>query len=96
MVRLFHAGPLTLKDLSTELAQVVDWYHCGIQLGVPAEELDKIEHNYPQEESRCRLEMLKRWLMNDPHASWEKVITALQNMGGHGVLVSRIKQNIIG
>ena len=52
---------LNFKSLCAELKTVTDWHQLGINLGVTADELRRIERDY-QGNDRRRAEMLDLWL----------------------------------
>ena len=81
------------KSLCAELKTVTGWHQLGINLGVPADELRRIEHDY-QGNDRRRAEMLDLWLRCTPNATWEDVVRALQQMGENTV-AEKIRQNYI-
>ena len=81
-------SPLNLKNLSSELATVINWFLLGINLGLPQHELTKIERDY-QRNDRRRVEMLNLWLQRTPNGTWEDVVRALQQMGEN-----RVAENI--
>ena len=78
-----------MKNLSTELATVIDWYILGLKLGLPKHELDKIDCDY-QKNDRRKAEMLDLWLRRTPNATWDDVIRALEQMGEN-----RVAENIL-
>ena len=81
---------LNLKNLSSELAAVINWFLLGINLGLPKHELSKIQQNYASQGiDQQRLEMLYLWLQRTPNATWEDVVRALQQMGEN-----RVAENI--
>ena len=71
-----------LKDLVYELKEV-DWNQLGIQLNIPRHILRNIDRENPDNESRKLSEVLQYWIDNEPVASWEKIIQALQRISGH-------------
>ena len=81
---------LNLKNLSFELATVINWFLLGINLGLPKHELSKIQQNYAsQGNDQQRLEMLYLWLQRTPNGKWEDVVDALEQMGE-----TRVAENI--
>ena len=66
--------------LSSELTQVTDWKKLGINLGLPKDELHKIQHDNKWDFQR-KVQMLDLWLQRTPNATWEDVVIALQKMG---------------
>ena len=79
-----------MKNLSTELVTVINWFLLGINLGLPKHELSKIQQNYAhQGNDQQRVEMLYLWLQRTPNATWEDVVRALEQMGEN-----RVAENI--
>ena len=76
---------MTLKNLSEELSDVIQWYVLGIKLNLPQSVLAIIEANHPRDIERCRLEMLNKWLQMTPTASWSEIVQALYEMDLHSV-----------
>ena len=81
----FAAPSLTLKNLSEELVDVIQWYVLGIKLNLPQSVLTTIEVNHPRDVERCRLEMLMKWLQRTPTASWRDIVQALYEMNLNSV-----------
>ena len=73
--------------------KTVDWYDLGIQLNAPADQLETIERENPTE-SRRMAKVLQYWLDNET-ASWEKVIDALERIGGHGNTVTTLRSKYV-
>ena len=72
---------LKVKNLSTELTMVTNWYQLGLCINLQTHELDKIQQDHVhQGNDRQRLEMLVLWLRCTPNATWENVVSALQQM----------------
>ena len=77
-----------VKDVEVELRQVVtvlrdvsgsQWYDLGLELRLTPASLDSIA-SHPDVESHKRM-MLRRWLQEDPSATWEKLACALTHVG---------------
>ena len=81
--------------LYSELSTVVNWHQLGLNLGLPKHELDKIERDY-QENDRQRLEMSYKWLRRTPNATWEDVVSAVQQMGENRVAENICQKYITG
>ena len=58
-------------------AVIADWYDLGVQLDLE-DKLDEIQANKPANNKECCTEMFKRWRRSDKHASWQKLIEALE------------------
>ena len=78
-----------LKDLVYEL-KGVDWNQLGIQLNVPTHILTNIDRDNPGNESGKLSAVLQYWVDNET-ASWEKIVEALQRIGGHGNIITNIQ-----
>ena len=79
-----------IKNLSSELTTITNWYQLGINLNLQIHELNKIQQDHAhQGNDRQRLEMLALWLRCTPNAVWEDVVSALQQMGEN-----RVAENI--
>ena len=74
------SGTLNVKNLSSELSGIFNWYQLGIKLGLQPSQLRQIEQEFPTDIDRCKTEVVDLWLRNTPGASWEHVITALGEM----------------
>ena len=78
-----------LKDLVYEL-KGVDWNQLGIQLNVPTHILTNIDRDNPGNESGKLSTVLQYWVDNET-ASWDKIVEALQRIGGHGNIITNIQ-----
>ena len=56
-----------------------EWYSLGQALGISVQELENIQKTEPNA-FKCKAQMFRLWLQNDPVASWEKLATALQDI----------------
>ena len=59
------------------------WYELGLQLleeRTSIRILGEIEHDNPNNTSRCCTKMFERWLNQQPNASWDQLLTALDNI----------------
>ena len=68
-----------VRDLDTELHEVIDWIPLGLYLGIKLPELKTIEANYPTLQRR-RLEMFKKW-QKSVTPTWSAVVQALVEIG---------------
>ena len=66
----------TLRELC-ELPVANCWYRLGVQLGIPDNELDVIELNYPRDAEMCQSKMFSAWLRSESAPTYEKVVKAL-------------------
>ena len=72
---------LNVKNLSSELTTITNWYQLGIYLNLQTHELDKIQQDHAHHgNDRQMLEMLALWLRRTPNATWEDVVSALKQM----------------
>ena len=61
---------------------VSDWHQLGVRLGLEMSQLREVEQSYHVGGvSRMKSEMLDLWLRSTPSASWEELVTALEEMG---------------
>ena len=66
-----------MKELVSELDQIVDWQLLMLNLGVEKHKNDKIERNFPQDVNRQKQEAFDQWLRETPDACWKDIIDAL-------------------
>ena len=72
---------LNVKNLSSELTTITNWYQLGIYLNLQTHELDKIQQDHAHHgNDRQMLEMLALWLRRTPNATWQDVVSALKQM----------------
>lgn len=77
-------APLTLKNIDPILAEVLDWHTLGVNLDLPVQYLQEIKINYSAYGTgRQKQEMITTWLQYDTEASWNKLASALKEMGKH-------------
>ena len=70
----------------------MDWNELGIQLNVPKHILRNIDRENSGNESRKLSEVLQYWIDNaEPAAAWEKILEALQRIGGHKNIIAAIQ-----
>jgi hypothetical protein len=63
--------------------------HLGIP-GVPLSKLLQIEKENKDDLERQKIEIINLWLDNSNDCSWGRLAEALEHLGGHGRLVSRL------
>ena len=56
-----------------------EWYSLGQALGISVQELENIQKTEANV-FKCKAQMFRQWLQNDPVASWEKLATALEDI----------------
>ena len=72
-------SPLSVVLLLKELRQVTDWHMLGLYLEIPPHELKIIRQQFFSEGvERCKAELFDLWLRRNSNASWEKVVSALE------------------
>lgn len=70
---------------------MVEWYQLGVQLGLAEHILKTIELNHPKDAQCCKTEVLGWWLRNTREISWEKLVVALEAMGGYNNLAQKLR-----
>ncbi len=89
------------EDLELELRDVIialtdvggrEWYDLGLQLHLSPSTLDTIAA-HPNVEDH-KLMMLKKWLHQDPDASWEKLASAL-TLIGHKATAASVRNQFV-
>ena len=86
---------LTLRNLASELQEVVDWYRVGLSLGIKSYQLEEIRINRMGDAMHCKLSMLDSWLRGDVEASWSKLAGALEE-SNHSFIADRIREKYLG
>ena len=71
------SAAVTIKDLVTELHDVISWFQLGIYLDISPSELMKIRADHREKTDDCKTEMLVTWLKQTTDASWSTVVRAL-------------------
>ena len=65
-----------------ETGLTTEWYDIGLELlDSDTATLDLIKKNNPMDADECCTEMFKKWLDSKPDASWDKLISALSEIG---------------
>ena len=73
--------PLNVRLLVTGVQKISDWYMLGVHLGVPNEELNKIDRQFSSHGvERCKAELFDLWLRRNPSARWDDVTSALEQL----------------
>ena len=73
----YTSAPVTIKELITELHDVISWFQLGIYLDISSSELMKIRADHREKTNDCKTEMLVTWLKQTTDASWSAVVRAL-------------------
>ena len=77
---------MTHQNISQMLTEVLDWHTLGTKLGLPVHILGTISINYYAcGNNRQRAEMISAWLEYDTEPSWNKLASALSEMGNHAL-----------
>ena len=63
------SAAVTIKDLITELHDVISWFQLGIYLDISPSELMKIRADHREKTDDCKTEMLVTWLRQATNAS---------------------------
>ena len=75
------SAAVNIKDLITELHDVISWFQLGIYLDISPSQLMKIRADHREKTDDCKTEMLVTWLRQTTiaraDASWSKVVRAL-------------------
>ena len=86
---LFVAPPLSLSNVVAVLNKL-SWSHVGEILKIPETKLDTIEDECDTDEERL-LAIVRYWLLNDPNASWRRLIRKL-DIWDHSDIADRIRK----
>ena len=73
---------LNVRLLVTKVQKIADWFMLGVHLGVPNEELNKIDQRFSVSHGveRCKASMFDLWLRRNPSARWDDVASALEQL----------------
>lgn len=75
---------VTLKALLSDLLEVTDWFHLGINLDIPQYELFNIK-SIAQEDALRKTHMLIRWMQLKENPSWTDIVAALGKIRMRGL-----------
>ena len=79
-----------------EVNEVVDWHQLGSLLGIKRHELDSLQQMYQYYgPDRIKAQIFGLWLKRDLDASWEALVTALENMK-ENVVARRVAEKYCG
>ena len=67
------------KSIRPEVA--TEWHDLGVELKLDVHKLNNIRTNHQGNVEQSCSAMYQLWLQTDPHASQEKLVTALKNIG---------------
>ena len=73
---------LNVRLIVTKVKKIADWFMLGVHLGVPNEELNKIDQRFSVSHGveRCKAELFDLWLRRNPCARWDDVALALEQL----------------
>ena len=77
----FTAEELSFKQVFNAIKGVIQWYQLGVQLDLEKSRLEIIKANHPNDVVAAKLELVSEWLNNDPDKSWDKLASALRQIG---------------
>ena len=63
------------------IEDVVKWYKLGVQLDFKRSRLDIIKADHPNNVEGAKIKLVSEWLDNDPDKSWDKLASALRQIG---------------
>ena len=70
-----------MKHVFNAIKGVIQWYQLGVQLNVDSCRLDVIKANHPNDVEGAKMGLITEWLNNDPDKSWDKLASALRQIG---------------
>ena len=73
---------LNFRLLVIKLKKIADWFMLGVHLGVPKEELNKIDQQFSSHGvERCKAELFDHYVMRrNLSARWDDVASALEQL----------------
>ena len=85
--------PLVVGEVESELKEINKPYQLGVHLRVPSEHLERFEEEHRDDITRQRveLEVITYWLRNFADASWNTLAAAVERIGGHNLLVAKLR-----
>ena len=63
------------------IEDVIKWYKLGVQLDFKNSRLEIIKADHPNDVEGAKMELVSEWLNNDPDKSWDKLASALRQIG---------------
>ena len=75
-----------IEDINNEIVPkwAPKWRQLGAQLNFDQHLMNIIEHDHPNDCEGCCSRMFSEWLDITPAASWEDIITAVDNLSSDG------------
>lgn len=86
---IHYAGPESVVQLENDLKEVVDWFHLGMEIGVPPWRLKSIEMAHPNFPEQCRSDVFLYYMQETVDKQWQTIVQALVNIG-QGTLAIKI------
>ena len=78
---ILFSGTLTIHGVLRYIDSVVgEWFRLGLELGVPASTMKKIEHNHQGDVETCKRKMIQNWL-EQSRSSWYSLAAAVKIIG---------------
>ncbi len=74
---------MELRNYASDLVQsVVHWKELGTELGLTNTFLSTLHSNYPNDDSKIKSELIKKWITTDTNPTREKLLSAMENLKG--------------
>ena len=83
---------LSMRDIEPKLRAIINPYLLGVYLEIPTEDLDLFRANHPNNVTQQKTDVINYWLQNSEDISWDALARAVERMGGHGNVVSRLRK----
>ena len=83
--------PLVVGEVESELKEINKPHQLGVHLRIPSEHLERFEEEHRDDITRQRVEVITYWLRNFADASWNTLATAVEGIGGHNLLVAKLR-----
>lgn len=77
------------------LVEVTDWDQLATRLSIKDYKINEIARNKHGNVAQCKLALVDLWLRSDLSASWDKLVEALTEVGGHERVVDKIKTEFL-
>ena len=76
-----------MKDLYKHVTPcyAAQWEDIGVYLDIDMGHLNTIRANHPGDVGGCYKDLWKKWLELDPHATWDKLFTAIDDCAATGI-----------
>ena len=80
-----------MREAEPELREINNPHLLGVHLGIPTEDLKRFEEDHRGDVTRQRTEVINYWLRNFVDTTWNTLATAVERIGGHRLLVTRLR-----